>query len=101
MSIPGAFRGKGFGEARLRSGTGRAAAAPGMLHGQELFPLWIACEVSCRIRVREIIDPVRRDKLFRRRGIPGDSFCGKWLAAADFTPRLFFNSRLWFPRLCQ
>jgi len=23
------------------------------------FPLWIACEVSCRIRVREFNDPVR------------------------------------------
>ena len=25
-------------------------------------PLWIACEVSCRIRVREIKDPVRRGR---------------------------------------
>jgi hypothetical protein len=25
-------------------------------------PLWIACEVSCRIQVREFKDPVRRGK---------------------------------------
>jgi hypothetical protein len=53
LGVPGTVRGNGLREARLRSGTGRAAAAPGILHGQVLLPLWIACGVSCRIRVRE------------------------------------------------
>ena len=91
----------GDGRTRLRSGTGRTAAAPDDLGGQKTVPLWRACGVSCRIRVREIKDPVRREQAFRHRGIQNESLGGLCLPLADFTPRLFGNSRKWFPRPCQ
>ena len=63
-------------------------------------PLWIACEVSCRIRVREFKDPVRRGKHLAQ-GYPGRFFRWKGLLLTDFTPRQLFDCRLWFLRLCQ
>jgi hypothetical protein len=37
LRIAGSLDGDGYGRARLRSGARRAATAPGILHGQELF----------------------------------------------------------------
>jgi len=50
-------------------------------------PLWIACGVSCRIRVREIKDPARSSKHPGTEAPPG-GVAGVGLPPTDFTPRL-------------
>jgi len=65
MGIAGPLVLDGACAPQLSSRTGRAPAAPGVLRGQG-FPLWQACEVSCRIRAREIVDPVRTKDAKRR-----------------------------------
>ena len=59
------------------------------------LPLWIACEVSCRIRIREFKDPVRHATIPAQRALRG-SFVGV-LAAGGLHPETVFQQPVVVP----